>query len=466
MAGLPYGWKLDLTGGATVDRDASLVFSGVASLKYANPDNASNSGWHGIQTSDPLIGDMCLALRPGATYRIKVATQTNRIAGGQQYRIKAQFDAAGTNTLNKVFTYRVLSQWQLDEWTVTVPLTAERHSTLYVEFSRNGDATATNFWIDSVRIVEQEVGDLAGSEIANSGREDVILNGDFENKLAWWGDLDKVLGFTGDGAMSIDGSTAAAGAWSLKLTGTNTWAARTFQVSDIGDTQRGKELLVRVFPGDKLRVSASCKLSAAANLNGQMHIRMYKGDKTLDTDSTQAGLTWTTEVVFTAKEDTVNLAGIASIYYIGISLAGGGTVTGSVWWDEVHLWRMKRTADLWPNAIDSLRLSQVASIRQGDLGDVTGATNLSWGSSLNYKCRLTGNVTFTFNTSPPDDGAVCVLRAKQDGTGTRTITWPAGVHWDAGTAPAPNTGANKIAIYTFYYEASVWYGTMLGGNYS
>lgn len=461
MAAQPEGWLLDLAGSATVERDATVLYSGLASLKYSNPDNATNGGWHGIQTRDPLLGTHCLPLRAGATYRIKVATRTSRIAGGQKFRLFIYHDLATTISQNKEFTYLAVNTWQVDEWTFTVPLNAEPNSTLFMQFNRNGDATATDFWVDSFRMVEQEVGTNGANNLANAGREDLVLNGDFESGLAWWGDL-------GNGGVSIEtGADKYLGLKSIKLTGTSTWTKQAWQVDDVGDSTFGKSMFIRVFPGDKLRIRAACKLSAASGLTGQVLLDFYKHDFTFDSTGGGGGsLTWTTNTTWLEKEAVVNLSGTSSIYYIKVYLSGAGAATtGSVWFDEVHIWRMKRTEDLWDNAITSAKLAQTATIRQGDLGTTSGATTVAWDACLNYKITLNGNWTPTFNDAL-ENGSVCVLKVKQDATGGRTITWPAKVHWEGGSAPAPTTTANKIAIYTFYYEGSIFYGVMSQGNNS
>jgi hypothetical protein len=63
---------------------------------------------------------------------------------------------------------------------------------------------------------------------------------------------------------------------------------------------------------------------------------------------------------------------------------------------------------------------------------------------------LTGNVTFTF--SNPVSGARYVLILKQDGTGSRLVTWPAAVLWSGGSAPTLTTTASKVDIITLVYD--------------
>ena len=76
-----------------------------------------------------------------------------------------------------------------------------------------------------------------------------------------------------------------------------------------------------------------------------------------------------------------------------------------------------------------------------------------------------GNIT-NVNLYFPDMSGNFVLLLKQDGTGSRTVTnWKtyeydesttdgvAGVIWAGGSAPTLTTGANKVDILSFYYDA-------------
>lgn len=63
---------------------------------------------------------------------------------------------------------------------------------------------------------------------------------------------------------------------------------------------------------------------------------------------------------------------------------------------------------------------------------------------------LTGNCTFSF-TNPPPSGASgsITLILTNDGTASRTTTWPAAVKWPGGTQPSRDTAASAVNIYQF-----------------
>ena len=78
---------------------------------------------------------------------------------------------------------------------------------------------------------------------------------------------------------------------------------------------------------------------------------------------------------------------------------------------------------------------------------------------------LTGNCTYTFPT--PVAGKSFTLVQKQDGTGSRTVTWPASVKWPAGTAPTITATASKADKFVFTaIDSSSWLGSVAGQNYT
>ena len=77
---------------------------------------------------------------------------------------------------------------------------------------------------------------------------------------------------------------------------------------------------------------------------------------------------------------------------------------------------------------------------------------------------LTGNCTFTFPTATA--GKSFTLLLKQDGTGSRTVTWPAAVKWPSGTAPTITATASKLDKYVFTADGTNWYGSEAGKNYT
>jgi len=76
---------------------------------------------------------------------------------------------------------------------------------------------------------------------------------------------------------------------------------------------------------------------------------------------------------------------------------------------------------------------------------------------------LTGNATITMPTAT--SGKSFLLMLKQDGTGSRTVTWST-VKWPAGTAPTITSTASKQDIFSFFADGTNWYGVTVSQNYT
>lgn len=76
---------------------------------------------------------------------------------------------------------------------------------------------------------------------------------------------------------------------------------------------------------------------------------------------------------------------------------------------------------------------------------------------------LTDTCTYTFPT--PTAGKSFLLVQKQDGVGSRTVTWDAAVKWPASTAPTITSTASKADLFSFVADGTYWYGRTIGQNY-
>lgn len=108
---------------------------------------------------------------------------------------------------------------------------------------------------------------------------------------------------------------------------------------------------------------------------------------------------------------------------------------------------------------EKVLFSKTAYFVEFDNGNSGTSDTIDWTQGNKQKSTLTGNCTFTF-TAPPGP-CTLVLKLVQDGTGSRTATWPAAVHWPGGVAPTLTTTAGRVDIITLY-----WDGTTYFGNYS
>lgn len=138
------------------------------------------------------------------------------------------------------------------------------------------------------------------------------------------------------------------------------------------------------------------------------------------------------------------------IYNDGGSSAGDSTFTFN-----------KTTKTL---TVDNLNVSKMALFdEEVDNGNSSTADTIDFDEGNKQKSTLTDNCTFTFDA--PATPTNLILKLIQDGTGGRTVTWPAAVLWPEGTAPTLSTGAGAVDIITFYWDGTNYYGGSLL-NYS
>lgn len=85
-------------------------------------------------------------------------------------------------------------------------------------------------------------------------------------------------------------------------------------------------------------------------------------------------------------------------------------------------------------------------------------------SGSTFYLTLTANCTFTFPTVAA--GKAFTVWLIQDGTGSRTVTWPATVAHPASTAPTLTTTASKADKLVFQAAGTKWALSVAGQNYT
>jgi hypothetical protein len=90
---------------------------------------------------------------------------------------------------------------------------------------------------------------------------------------------------------------------------------------------------------------------------------------------------------------------------------------------------------------------------------LTDGATIAW-NLLNPVAKVTIAGARTLTVSNLRAGGTYILHVIQDGTGSRTMTWPASVAWPGGTAPTLTTTASYRDVFTFTSN-----GTTLFGSY-
>lgn len=85
-----------------------------------------------------------------------------------------------------------------------------------------------------------------------------------------------------------------------------------------------------------------------------------------------------------------------------------------------------------------------------------GTTTIDWKLGNKFKFTFGAfNETFTFTA--PTNPCNLLLMLVQDGTGSRTATWPATVKWPASTAPTLTTTAAGVDIVSMYFDGTSYH---------
>lgn len=77
---------------------------------------------------------------------------------------------------------------------------------------------------------------------------------------------------------------------------------------------------------------------------------------------------------------------------------------------------------------------------------------------------LDDSPTLTFTGTAADVACGFTLILRQDGTGSRTVTWPGSVDWPGGAAPPLSTAASAVDVLTFLTvdNGTTWLGFVAG----
>lgn len=94
--------------------------------------------------------------------------------------------------------------------------------------------------------------------------------------------------------------------------------------------------------------------------------------------------------------------------------------------------------------------------------DADGATvTFNLATSNDHIVTLGGNRTLALSNVTTNQKFIIVL--KQDGTGSRTVTWWSGIKWAGGAAPTLSTDINVADMFGFYaLGGGEYYGVVLG----
>lgn len=213
--------------------------------------------------------------------------------------------------------------------------------------------------------------------------------------------------------------------------------------------------------------SATISFTAAATLgNGHMVVirNSHSAAITLDPDSAElingaATLSLeASEVAIVFCTGTAFMAVLAMPDYTTrlapYLLLAGGTMSGALAMADNELQRAELKDYSESVATDSdSGTTHTIDLETGNVHDLT----------------LTANCTISFANPPASGNAGSfTLILRQDGTGSRTVTWPASVDWGGGVEPTLSTAASAVDILSFFTVdgGTTWFGQLAGKGYA
>ena len=66
----------------------------------------------------------------------------------------------------------------------------------------------------------------------------------------------------------------------------------------------------------------------------------------------------------------------------------------------------------------------------------------------------------------PVEGQIYAIMVIQDGTGSRTVTWPSTVKWAGGSAPTLTTTASRTDVIYFIYDGAYYLDVAIVKNHN
>lgn len=127
-----------------------------------------------------------------------------------------------------------------------------------------------------------------------------------------------------------------------------------------------------------------------------------------------------------------------------------------------------RDTGYWRNIAltGKVALANKGGVENVSTTNATGATTLNLNNGNVFSVALTGNATFSVSNATAGKACSFTLYLKQDATGGRTVTWPAGTKWSGG-APTLSAAAGAVDIFVLETidNGTNWYASVAGLNF-
>lgn len=429
----------------------------------------------GFVTSEDASEDRALNITAGVMYwaleRITTSAIDTSTDGANDEMTLFYDNGAGGWTL--VTAQHVLPNTQYDNGSGTLQdLTANRYGTYWVYVSVDGYCYV-QYGQGDYTLAQAEAASVPDTMDEITGAFILVAKIIFQKSAAnFYSITVPWSGYIGSSAPTDHGSLAGTGdddhPHYLLADGTREYTSQvitdnaivTIDSADVADNDFAKFTANGLEGRSYAEVRADLDLEIGTDVLAQQTIgiaddNLLEVDGTLEADdvavATANGLKGLTPIELL---DSDNLTGIDANDILQSTASG---LVGLTYAELVAL--LDGAADWDYGDSDLHNMKQVDFQDEHDHGNSSADTDIDWREGNNQKITLNDSPTLTFTA--PDGACHLQLKVVQDGTGSRTITWPT-MKWSAGVAPTLSTGAADEDIISIWYDGSSYYGAFLG----
>lgn len=141
--------------------------------------------------------------------------------------------------------------------------------------------------------------------------------------------------------------------------------------------------------------------------------------------------------------------------YIRIQSFSGKILSLNPLWNNIAIGKTSADEKL---DIDGNIKANTFTSGEYDAGTSGTTKTIDWDNGSTQKVEMTGNCTFTL--SNPVVGATYVLKLTQDGTGTRTGTFPASVLTAGGAGITLSTASGDVDVLTLFWDGTNYFANI------
>jgi len=116
------------------------------------------------------------------------------------------------------------------------------------------------------------------------------------------------------------------------------------------------------------------------------------------------------------------------------------------------------TEDLNAGNLNVLSAKTMTGNQEFSNGNSGASATIQWSIAQQQSITLTANCTLSFGSNP---SGVCIatLRLVQDGTGSRTVTWPAGIKWQGSVPPTLSKTPGAEDCVNLYWNGTNYFAS-------